>query len=210
MRRAHQSAAASPPAPPSLPLPGDPDVTGTCPPPPPRAARAAPGACRRARAASRAAQPGPGRGQSAPQAARDAPPARESIPGPRATPAPSLLPHLPPTPCLQSPPSAPVTARRVAEPESSRPPHCTTRLPNCLHRLACECVCVYSVSHREAEEVEEKEKEECTGRDRCSAHTHSHSVTLSERVALAHTRPQSRSAQDPGRRGKVAPASAGD
>ncbi|XP_004410410.1 PREDICTED: uncharacterized protein LOC101364826 [Odobenus rosmarus divergens] len=92
-------------------------------------------------------------------------------------------------------------------PESSQPPHCSTRLPNCLHSPACECVCVYSVSHREAEEVEEKEKEESTGRDRCGAHTHSHSVTLSERVSLAHTHAGGpRSAQDPERRGKVAPA----
>nr|XP_051700761.1 tribbles homolog 1 isoform X1 [Oryctolagus cuniculus] len=206
MRRAHQSAAASPPeAPPSRPLPRDPDVTGTFPPPPPSAARAEPGPARRARAASCPAQPG-GRVRAL-RAARDAPPAPERAPlrasqarGP--PPAPQ-----PPAPPPQSPPSAPGTARRVAEPESSRPPHCTTRLPNCLHRPACECVCVYSVSHREAEEVEEKEKEECAGRDRRGAHTHSHSVTLSERVAPARTRPQSRSARrTPGRRGKVAPA----
>lgn len=69
-------------------------------------------------------------------------------------------------------------------------------------------VCVYSVSHREAEEVEEKEKEECTGQDRCGAHTHSltPSHSLRARLARSHTRREPRSAQDPERRGKVAPA----
>lgn len=56
--------------------------------------------------------------------------------------------------------------------------------------------------------MEEKEKEECTGWDRCGAHTHS--VTLSERVSFAHTRRELRSAQNPERGGKVAPAFAPD
>lgn len=117
--------------------------------------------------------------------------APRSIPSLRATPVAPADPAPPPLPpplaLPRPPPSASVTARRAAGPESSQPSHCSTRLPNCLHSPACECVCVYSVSHQEAEEVEEKEKEECTGRDRCGAHTHSHSVTLSERVSLAHT-----------------------
>lgn len=178
---------------PSRPLPRDPDVTGTFPPPPPRLLEPSPGPAGGGRAASCPSQPG-GRVRAS-QPARDTPPAPERA-QPGASPAfgppplspPTQLHLLPPAPPLpRSPPSASVTACRAAGPESSQPPHCSTRLPNCLHSPACECVCVYSVSHREAEEVEEKEKEECTGRDRCGAHTHSHSVTLSERVSLAHT-----------------------
>lgn len=56
--------------------------------------------------------------------------------------------------------------------------------------------------------MEEKEKEESTGRDRCGAHTHSLTLShsLRARLARSHTRREPRSAQDPERRGKVAPA----
>lgn len=68
-------------------------------------------------------------------------------PSPRATPlapadpAPPSLPAAP-RPLPRSSPSASVTASPAAGPESSQSPHCTTRLPNCLHSPACECVCI--------------------------------------------------------------------
>lgn len=95
-----------PPGPrPSCPLPGDPDVTGTFPPPPPQAPLAEPRGCRRARAASCPAQSG-GRVR-APKPVPDAPPAPERA-LPRASPA--LGPPLasPPTQLhLRPPPSPP-------------------------------------------------------------------------------------------------------
>lgn len=123
-----------PPRPhPSRPLPRDPDVTGTFPPPPSPASRAEPAACGRARASSRLDRLGGRvRAQDTPPAPERALPEASPAVGPPPSPPPAQL-HLP---------SAPVTARPAAGPESSQPPHCTTRLPNCLHSPACECMCI--------------------------------------------------------------------
>lgn len=125
-------------------------------------------------------------------------------PSPRATP---LAPADPAPPTLPAPPPpASVTARPAAGPESSQPPHCTTRLPNCLHSPACECVCIQRESPGGGGGG---------GKGEGGVHwpgsvRRTHSLTLSHslraRLARAHSRRESRSVPDPERRGKVAPA----
>lgn len=123
----------------------------------------------------------------------------------------ALGPPLAPPPTqlhLCSPHPASVTARGAAGPESSQPPHCTTRLPNCLHSPACECVCIQRESPGGGGGG---------GKGEGGVHwpgsvrrTHTHSLTFSHslraRLARAHTRRELRSAQDPERRRKVARA----
>lgn len=199
-----------PPGPrPSCPLPGDPDVTGTFPPPPPQAPLAEPRGCRRARAASCPAQSG-GRVR-APKPVPDAPPAPERA-LPRASPAlgpplaspPTQLHLRTPPPRRRTTPFAPVTVRQAAGPESSQPPHCTTRLPNCLHSPACECVCIQRESPGGGGGGGKGEG----GVRWPGSVRRTHSLTLSHslraRLVRAHTRREPRSAQDPKRRGKVA------
>lgn len=86
----------------------------------------------------------------------------------------------------------------------AQPPHCTTRLPNCLHSPACECVCIQRESPGGGGGG---------GKGEGGVHwpgsvRRTHSLTLShslrERLARAHSRREPKSAPDSERRGKVA------
>lgn len=169
------------------PLPQDPDVTGTFPPPPSSSfcsfeLQAGP----RARAASCPAQP---RGcVRAPQPARDAPPALERA-LPRASPAlgPPLAP--PRTSSTSAPPTFSLPLRSgdrslAARPESSQPPHCTTGFPT-VYTARPVSVCVYSVSHRRRRRWRKRRRSALAGI--AAAHTLTQSLSPSASRSLTHT-----------------------
>ena len=150
----------------------------------------------------------------APQRAQNSPPAPERAqPGASQPSGHPSRPHRPsstfpsrrPAPPRSSH-SASVTARPAAGPESSQSPHCTTRLPNCLHSPACECVCIQRESPGGGGGGGKGEG----GVHWLGSVRRTHSLTLShslrERLARAHSRREPRSAPDSERRGKVAPA----